>query len=111
MTQAQQQLVQDATNKFLQAEGAATAAQNTSQQADADVQAAKTFATVTAPAQARDLVQRANDDYFAKLANQQTLIQTAQQAQAALSQAQIDLQAAVLASLQTGAVEQNPNKL
>jgi hypothetical protein len=105
MTQAQQDAVVAAQKNFFDAGAAATAAQSASAQAEAAVEAAKTNATVTAPAAARALVQSANEAYFADLAAQQTVIQQAQQAQVALSQAQIDLQNAVLASLQTGAVE------
>jgi hypothetical protein len=108
MTQAQQDAVVAAQQKFFAAEAANTAAQSASQQAEAAVEAAKTNATVTAPAQAQALVKSANDAYFADVANQQTVIQQAQQAQAALGQAQIDLQTAITASLQTGAVEMMP---
>jgi hypothetical protein len=106
MTQAQQGAVITAQKKFFDAEAAATAAQSASVQTEAAVEAAKTNATVTAPAQAQALVKSANDAYFLAQAEQQKVIQAAQQAQVALSQAQIDLQNSITASLQTGAVEQ-----
>jgi len=108
MTQAQQQSVMTAQKRFFDAETAATAAQSASQQAEAAVEAAKTFATVSAPAQARELIQRANDQFFAAQNTQQKVIADAQAAQVALSQAQVDLSQAILDSLQTGAVEQMP---
>ena len=108
MTQAQQQAVVTAQQKFFDAESAATIAQSTSAQQEAAVEAAKANATGSAPAQARKLVQDANDAYFAALATQQTVIANAQNAQVALSQARLDLNQAILDSLQTGAVEKMP---
>lgn len=105
MTQTQQNAVLAAQKRFFDAEAAATAAQQASGQAEANVEAAKTNATVTAPAQAQALVKAANDAYFKLQSDQQTVIQQAQQAQVALSQAQLDLNQAILGSLQTGAVE------
>jgi hypothetical protein len=108
MTQAQQQSVVLAQKKFFDAESAATAAQALSATAESDVEAAKMFATVTAPAQAQALVKGANDAFFKAQADQQLVIQAAQQAQVALSQAQVDLTQAILDSLQTGAQEVIP---
>ena len=76
MTQAQQGAVITAQKKFFDAEAAATAAQSASAQQEAAVEAAKTNATVTAPAQAQALVKGANDAYFAAQATQQTMIST-----------------------------------
>jgi predicted negative regulator of RcsB-dependent stress response len=105
MTQAQQTAVITAQKRFFDAENAASSAQSASAQAEAAVEAARTNATVTAPAQAHKLVQDANDSYFAALATQQTVIANAQNAQVTLSQARLDLNQAILDSLQTGAVE------
>lgn len=106
MTQAQQSAVIAAQKRFFDAESIATAAQSAAAQSEAAVEAAKANATVSAPAQARALVQNANDAFFAAQASQQKVIADAQAARVALSQAQIDLNQAILDSLQTGAVEQ-----
>jgi len=105
MTQQQQGAVITAQKKFFDAEAAATAAQSASVQAEAAVEAAKANATVTAPAQAQALIKAANDAYFAALATQQTVVSNAQNAQVTLSQARLDLNQAILDSLQTGAIE------
>jgi hypothetical protein len=105
MTQAQQDAVIAAQQKFFSAEAANTEAQKLAAQTAAAVEAARINATSTAPAQAQALVKSANDDYWALVAKQQTIIQQAQDAQVAQSQAQINLQNAITASLQTGAVE------
>jgi hypothetical protein len=108
MTQAQQDAVTTAQKKFFDAEAAANTQQRLAEQAATDADAAKKARDFAAPAQAAAIVQAANDAYQAAIQNQIKVITTTQAAWAALGQAQKDLQDAITASLQTGAVEMMP---
>jgi hypothetical protein len=108
MTTEQRNAVTAAQAKFFAAEDAATKADSDMAQIAAATDAAQRSATVDAPAQARKLVQDANDAFFKLAAQRDGQIQATQAAHAALGQAQLDLQKAISDSLQTGAVEMMP---
>jgi hypothetical protein len=107
MTQAQQDAVTTAQKKFFDAAAAFNTAQQAAYQAAAQTQAAKD-ALPKAQVQAQAIIQAANDLYTQAMANQNTVFNAGIAATTAMNQAQADLQNAITASLQTGAVEMMP---
>ena len=105
MTQAQQDAVSAAQQKFFAAVSANQSAQAAANSAAAAAQAAFANATVTVPAQCRQLQSDANMSYETAVSNQKIAIQTAHDAQDAQSAAQMALSQAISDSLQTGATE------
>jgi hypothetical protein len=91
--------VSQAAANYETARQANIAAQAASSKAAADVEAAKANILVVTKA-ASDSVQAANSQYFAALSTQQTVIETAHNAQIAQSNADIALKQVVLDSQQ-----------
>ena len=105
MTQQQSDALTAALQKFLAAEAANVQAQAAARKAYADYQASQVNATVTVPAANAAALLAANNAFFAAQDAYTNAANAGQAAQVAQSQAQVDLTAATLASLQTGAVE------